>query len=108
MLMPPPKLASGTMRVADDEQRVAGGILNRVARFVRSDADGGHRAALVHLRAQPQNFAARVVVIGHEAFDRLDGDVLQAGRVEHVPGGGRTGHRAGSCCGSAKADFTRI
>ena len=80
-------------RVPHHQRRVGGGILEGMAGLVGGDAHGGQGPALIDGRAQAQHLVAGIVMVGQLAGDRLDGDVLKPGRIEHVPGGGRPAQR---------------
>ena len=79
------------------ERRITLRILQRMASFVRGDAYGRHRMGFIHVRAQPQHFVPRVVMVTQKPLHRLDGDVLQSGRIQNVPCSGRAAERRADC-----------
>ncbi len=74
------------------EQSVGRLMLERVAGFVRGDADSGDRPAMKVVGREKQRALGRVVMVGQMAGDFLHRHVVEAGAVENFARGFRAGH----------------
>ena len=57
-------------------------VLNRVADFMSSDADGGNGRFAVHRFREKQLFLRGMVMIGHAAGNTLNTDIINAVRLQ--------------------------
>ena len=97
----PPMIANGRMRVAMPvsghdrharlQRRVSLGVLNRVAGFVRGDAERGDRRRLIDVAGKAKPLLRRIVVIAEVVVDLDHFDVANVRGLQNFPGRFRAG-----------------
>ena len=70
-------------------------VLQRVAAFVRGDADRGDRSAVVDIGGEAEALGGGIVMVAEHVVDLLDSDIVDPRIGKDAPGGISPGHPRG-------------